>query len=156
MSESDVLRLRAYFIPIEEWNREDVFFFGNTQLLLPKADIYKISKSLFSDLSYHEQPNRTYSMSVATLINAIFVLVKKQDFDHAYSLFKSVKSLDFTDELTFEKLKINYLETLFYYLNTNDIEAMNRFLKSLEDIGLNEEAASFRLGFSQFKKISSK
>lgn len=154
MNENDILRLKAYFLLIEEWDRENVFFFVNTQLLLSGIDVYKISRSLISYLVYDEtQQSRTYTMAITTLINGIFVLLKKQEIDKAYDLFEKVRRLNFLDDFLNEKIKINYLKTVFHYLNTKDVKMMEKFLHDLDAIGLKDQADAFRLGFSQFKKI---
>ena len=82
MNKSDKLRLNSYFNKIqnedENWHYEDVYFFGNTQSVLTARKIYELAYSLSYYAKEHSTQNKEWTTAVLnTLINALFVLIKK-------------------------------------------------------------------------------
>lgn len=149
----DIVRLKAKFLFIESWTRENVVFFANTQLLIPAEDVYKISRSLYSYLFDHNQVNKFYTMAVNALLNAVFVLFKKRDIKHANRLLENIKTLNLPDELTNEIIRINYADAISDFINKKSILKINMLLSGLKLAGLEKLASDYKLGFSQFKEI---
>ena len=90
MNKSDKLRLNSFFNKVqnedEHWYYEDVYFFGNTQSVLNARKIYELAYSLNYYAKGHSTSNKEWTTAVLnTLINALFVLVKK-DIDLARRL----------------------------------------------------------------------
>lgn len=153
LSQNNIFKLIIYFSSIEVWTEESVLFFGNIQLLIPTQNVYKFSRSLYSYLIEQKKSGTFYRMAINTLINSIFVLLKKLDFNNANSLLKQMKSLKLSKKYSSDLIRINYAETVFDYLKTGNTNKMNEFLTNLTAIGLVNEAENFKLGFLQFKKI---
>lgn len=156
MQKTDLLRLRAHFLNIEDWTQENVLLFANTQLLLSAEDIYQIARSLFSFLVGKENSSDKdfYRLSVNALVNAIPCLIKKRDFRNAKFILKQVKILKLSPRYLYERLRVNYFEILLNYLDTKNANEMNRFLSGLDTVGLHDIRKEFDLGFSQFKRMS--
>lgn len=152
LSKSEIIRLKARFTNIETWSEEDVFFFGNIQLLLSAYDVYKISRSLYSYLIDQNQTGAFYQMSVNTLVNSVFVLLKKKAFKQSDFLLNQVEKLKLSEEYVNEQIRINYAKTVFNYLKTGSTQKMEVFLSGLEQAGLKTAVTDFKRGFSQFKK----
>lgn len=150
---SDLLRLESYFSRVEIWTQEDILLFANTELLMSPQNIYLNSRKIYSKL-VETSDNFSYRyLAVNALISAIFCLIKKQSYKEAEFVFKRVKAIDLSDKYLDEIIRINYLDTLFEYLKTDDLSKMNVFLTGLRNTGLESKAKEFELGFSQFLKL---
>lgn len=152
-SEDDVMRLKAYLLPIENWTEEDILLFGNTQLLLPADDIYAISRSIYSHLMDHEPAKNFYLMSLNTLLNGIFCLLKKKRPDLANNLLKNVNSLDIPDNFTNEKIRIKFMQALLNYINKKDVSSMKTLIQGMQALDLSEKVADFKFAFNQIRAV---
>ncbi|WP_277950087.1 hypothetical protein [Lactobacillus sp. LL6] len=156
LENDDLVRLKLYFSKIEVWNQEDILLFANTELLLPALSIYINARKIYSAL-VEEKENFYYKyLAMNALISAVFCLIEKQDFENARFIFKQIKTIDLSDKYLNEITRINYLNTLFKYLETDDLTKMNEFLTGLRNIGLESKAKEFELGFSKFIKLRKK
>lgn len=155
MKKEDLMRLKSYFSKIEDWTQENVLLFANTQLLLAPQDIYTVSRSLISDLTFWNKNYNFKYLSINALLNATVCLLKKKAFNEARFVFKQLKTFKLSDKYLDEKVRINYFETVCDYLDTKSTYKMDIFLSGLDAIGLNYKREEFELGFSQFKKLIS-
>ena len=154
MLQDDLLRLQFYFISIEKWSQENALLFANTQYLLSDQTIYVVSRSLYSELIDLDPKGAFYYLALNALLNAVFVLLKKQSFKNAEFILHQLKKLDLPDKYADEKIRINYADTVFAYLKTGSTQEMNIFLDGLKAIGLKNKIAEFKLGFEQFKRLN--
>ncbi|MGN1272510.1 MAG: helix-turn-helix domain-containing protein [Lactobacillus sp.] len=154
-SEDDVLRLKAYLLPTENWTQENVLLFGNTQLLLPAEAIFEISNSIYSYLFYDESARTFYVMALNTLLNAVFCLIKKKNTLMATKLLRKIDMLNVPSKFTNERIRINFMKALLDYVHTQDSSSMNTFLQSLNSLGFSEKVADFSFAFDQVKAIYS-
>lgn len=156
LKKSDLLRLQAHFSRIEIWTQEDILLFANTELLMSSQNIYLNSRKIYSNLVENNDNFSYCYLAVNALISAVFCLIKKQSYEKAEFIFKRLKTLNLTDKYLDEIIRINYIETLFDYLNTGNLDKMNSFLTGLKNTGLESKAKEFELGFSQFLKLKSR
>lgn len=154
LNENDILRLRAYFSSIKNWTRENIIIFGNVQLLLDGEYVYIIARSLLSCLIDNKTDDDSLNkMGVTSLLNAVFVLIKKESIDKACKLLTQIKNLKYIDELHFSQIRIKYAEKVFSCIKSKNTQEMDDFLADLKSVGLIQQADDFALGFSQMKKI---
>ncbi len=154
MSQQDLLRLKLYFSSVEKWSQENALLFANTQYLLSDQTIYLVSRSLYSELVDLKPEGAFYYLALNALINAMFVLLKKQSFEKGKFILDQLSKLDLPDRYSDEKIRINYAVTVFSYLKTGSTAEMDEFLNGLKSIGLENKVAEFELGFKQFQELN--
>ncbi|GAA3630465.1 Rgg/GadR/MutR family transcriptional regulator [Lactobacillus hamsteri] len=154
LNKNDVLRLRAYFSSIKNWTRENIVIFGNVQLLLDGEYVYATARSLLSCLIDNKNDDDFINkMAVTSLLNAVFVLIKKKSIKKACKLLTQIKHLKCINELHFSQIRIKYAEKVFSCIKRKNTQEMDDFLADLKSIGLIQQANDFALGFSQMKNI---
>ncbi len=147
------IRIKSYFNNINEWTAENVLLFANVQYLLSISDVYILSRSLLSYLIEQPNTNRFYVMSIDTILNAIFVLIKRRDADRAYQLLKQIKELQLPEKYASEIIRMRFMQTLIEYINNNDSLAFQELAQNLNSLGFNKQAKDFEFAFNQIKKI---
>lgn len=157
-STSDKLRIISRFKKIldgkENWNFEDIYFFGNTQHLMSPRDVYNLAYSLNYYRQKHSINNRERINAVYnTLINAEFVLIKTNiklatDLD---SLLR--KHWNLPDNYAFEKIRQNFMHQLIKYISTQDDSTIIQQLQFLELENLSDLKAGFETAYEQVDKI---
>ncbi len=142
--------MQLRFSNLDSWYIEDIVLFGNIQLLLPSSSIYRTTRSLISCSIENDGINN--KMVLNTIINAIFVLLKKQEpiFDHNH--IKQNKQSIFEKHAS-EIIRIEFMEKLIKFINSGNQEEIEMFLKTLEALKLNNTVRDFKFAFSQIKDI---
>lgn len=159
MDKSDKLRLNSYFYKIqnedEHWHYEDVYFFGNTQSILNARKIYELAYSLSYYAKEHTTQNKEWTTAVLnTLINALFVLIKKdiglaQKLDSILS--ENLKQI--SDGYSFEKIRFNFMHSLIEYIFTKNNAKILRQFDCLQFENLVDLESGFRTAYKQVEKI---
>lgn len=159
MNKSDKLRLNSYFNKIqnedENWHYEDVYFFGNTQSVLTARKIYELAYSLSYYAKEHSTQNKEWTTAVLnTLINALFVLIKKdiglaQKLDSILS--ENLKQI--SDGYSFEKIRFNFMHSLIEYIFTKDNAKILRQFDFLQFENLANLESGFRTAYKQVERI---
>lgn len=134
---------------IKQWRKRDVIVFGNTQLLLDSKTIFDLSRSLASYV--YEEKMVSHRVS-STLLNAVFILIKKKDVYHAQKLLNLTKHLNFATSDTLAVNRIKFHTCLINYINTRNEYQVNQFIKSIEQ----QLQPDFDLAFNQVRRIYQK
>lgn len=134
---------------IKQWRERDVIVFGNTQLLLNSKTIFNLSRSLASYV--YEKKLVSHRVS-STLLNGVFILIKKKDIYHAQKLLNLTKHLNFATSDTLAASRIRFHACLINYINTGNEYQVNQFIKSIEQ----QLQPDFDLAFNQVKEIYQK
>lgn len=134
---------------IKQWRKRDVIVFGNTQLLLDSKTIFDLSRSLVSYVYEEKMISHTVS---STLLNAVFILIKKKDVYHAQKVLNLTKHLNFATSDTLAVNRIKFHTCLINYINTGNEYQVNQFIKSIEQ----QLQPDFDLAFNQIKSIYQK
>lgn len=159
ISMSDKLRLNSYFNKImngdEQWHYEDVYFFGNTQSILDARKIYELGYLLSYYAEGHSTSNKEWTTAMLnTLINALFVLIKK-DINLARKLDSNLsdKLNLMSDGYSFEKIRFKFMHSLIEYVFTKDNTKILKQLTFLKFENLLELESGFRTAYKQVSEI---
>lgn len=159
MNKSDKLRLNSFFNKVqnedEHWYYEDVYFFGNTQSVLNARKIYELAYSLNYYAKGHSTSNKEWTTAVLnTLINALFVLVKKDiDLARRLDLILS-ENLNLTSDIySFEKIRFNFMHNLIEYIFTQNNAKILRQFEFLQFENLIDLESGFRTAYDQVNEI---
>lgn len=159
MNKSDKLRLNSFFNKVqnedEHWYYEDVYFFGNTQSVLNARKIYELAYSLNYYAKGHSTSNKEWTTAVLnTLINALFVLVKKDiDLVRRLDLILS-ENLNLTSDIySFEKIRFNFMHNLIEYIFTQNNAKILRQFEFLQFENLIDLESGFRTAYDQVNEI---
>lgn len=140
-------------VKVEHWYREDIIFFGNTQLLLTPEQIYELTRSLISDNFEHgEKLNRLVSLGIS---NAIFILLKKKRPDLAGRLLKIVGRQKIDDSYTNEKIHLLFMKYCYEYTVDRDASKIEQLLHNLESLSLPQLVNDLTFAFRQIQAIYS-
>lgn len=151
LSNKDIAILQLRFSNLDSWYIEDIVLFGNIQLLLPSSSIYRTTRSLISCSIENDDINNR--MVLNTIINAIFVLLKKQEPILASKILTILKHQSIFEKHASEIIRIEFMEKLIKFINSGNQEEIEMFLKTLEALKLNNTVRDFKFAFSQIKDI---
>lgn len=151
LSNKDIAILQLRFSNLDSWYIEDIVLFGNIQLLLPSSSIYRTTRSLISCSIENDGINN--KMVLNTIINAIFVLLKKQEPILASKILTILKHQSIFEKHASEIIRIEFMEKLIKFINSGNQEEIEMFLKTLEALKLNNTVRDFKFAFSQIKDI---
>ncbi|GAA3634489.1 Rgg/GadR/MutR family transcriptional regulator [Lactobacillus hamsteri] len=150
-SEKDTSLLWLHFSEIEKWYIEDIILFGNTQLLLNSVQVYQAARSLISHSVECNQINNT--MVLNTVINVVFVLLKKKKVKLATKILEIISKQNITDDHAFELIRMQFMQMLIDYINNKNEKNMQIFFEALKILKFNNEVDNFNFAFSQIKDI---
>lgn len=139
--------LAKQFGNIQYWFKKEVILFGDIQLLLDADTVYQLSRSLAS--KFYEKDLVPLIVSI-TLLNAVFVLIKRKRLEQARKVLTVTCKLNFSINDLLSQTRIKFMEELVNYIDSRDERAMRRFLNSMREMQLKE---SFEFAFLQVKKI---
>lgn len=108
LSNKDIAILQLRFSDLDTWYIEDIVLFGNIQLLLPSSSIYRTTRSLISCSIENDDINN--KMVLNTIINAIFVLLKKQEPILASNILTILKHQSIFEKHASEIIRIEFIE----------------------------------------------
>ncbi|EEJ71672.1 hypothetical protein HMPREF0548_1470 [Lactobacillus ultunensis DSM 16047] len=158
-SKRDKFRLNSYFNKVlsenECWHYEDIYLFGNTQSILDARRIYELAYSLNYYAQGHSTSNKEWTTSVLnTLINALFVLIKK-DIDLAQKLdsLLSKNSDQISDRYSFERIRYNFMHSLIEYVFTKDNTKVLKQFSFLKFENLLDLESGFETAYNQVNEI---
>ena len=80
------------FKNINYWFEKEIVLFGNIQLLLDSATVYSLARELASKMSGKDLVAMNVSI---TLLNAVFVLIKRKVPDKARKVLNATCQLNF-------------------------------------------------------------
>lgn len=92
-------------------------------------------------------------MVLNTIINAIFVLLKKQKPTLASKILTILNRQSIFEKHASELIRIEFMEKLIEFINNGNQEKIDLFLKTLETLKLDNTVRDFRFAFSQIKDI---
>lgn len=153
-SEQDRKKLTNVLFKVQDWHYQDVFSFGNTQLLLKDHDIYRLTMSLFTYLKYQDSVAKdVFVSSVNTILNAIFALLKKKDPAEAEKLIKKFSELQLSDFYPLEKIRYKFMEGLLRYIKFQDDTEIKNVFIILDYLNMNTFQKDLTVAFNQIKRI---
>lgn len=139
--------LAEQFVGIKHWFKKEIILFANIQLLLNSEEVYKLSRSLISEV--HNQ-DLVSVVTSNTLLNAVFVLVKDKQPDKAKVILNTTSKLNYSKNDLLTNVRIKFMNALLAYIDTHKKYVISQFLDSLEDKNLKE---SYTFAFLQIKYI---
>lgn len=148
-----VARLSAYFRPIENWTQKEILLFGNTLLLIPQQDIYGITRSIYYCASNQKNTRTSCVMIINTLLNAVFVMLKKGKESKAKKILSWIETMEIPSNFTNEKIRINFMNALFKYIDWHDSSDVKIIINSLYSLGFENKAEDYAFAFKQIEKI---
>lgn len=159
IGKEDKIRINAYFNKVQDknecWYYEDVYFFGNTQNILDARKVYQLAYSLNYYASEHSTSNKELTTAVLnTLINALFVLIKKDiTFARHLDVFLSKSFKIISDRYSFEKIRFNFMHNLIEYIATKDNTILLKQFDFLKFEGLLNLESGFKTAYDQINDI---
>lgn len=140
-------------VKVEHWYREDIVFFGNTQLLLTAEQIYELARSLLSDsFENDEAPERLVLLGIS---NAAFILLKKKHPDLADRILKIIKRQKINDSYTNEKIHLLFMQRCCEYTVSRDATKVNQLLDNVEKLYLSQLTKDLTFAFKQIQAVYS-
>ncbi|WP_251716519.1 hypothetical protein [Lactobacillus agrestimuris] len=127
-----------------------MILFANVQLLLDPTAVYKLSRSLLSEM--YENNIVSLNESIA-ILNAVFVLIKKKEVTKAEKLLSIIKKMNFDDNDLLVKIRIQFVEQLINYLNTRDKDKISNFLFMIKEVFDQQLYSDYMFAFQQIKEI---
>jgi hypothetical protein len=137
--------LAKCFKNINYWFEKEIVLFGNIQLLLDSATVYSLARELASKMSGKDLVAMNVSI---TLLNAVFVLIKRKVPDKARKVLNATCQLNFSANDLLTRVRIKFLKILLNYIDSGN--QIKQFLNSLESEQLKE---SWTFAFQQVKDI---
>lgn len=92
-------------------------------------------------------------MVLNTIINAIFILVKKKALKFATKLLHIMNHQNILDKYAFELIRLQFMQKLVDFINTKNEINMQLFFTALKSLNFNQEVEDFSFAFSQIKNI---
>ncbi|WP_224429941.1 Rgg family transcriptional regulator [Lactobacillus amylovorus] len=135
------------FKNINYWFEKEIVLFGNIQLLLDSATVYSLARELASKMSGKDLVAMNVSI---TLLNAVFVLIKRKVPDKARKVLNATCQLNFSANDLLTRVRIKFLKILLNYIDSGKEYQIKQFLNSLESEQLKE---SWTFAFQQVKDI---
>lgn len=132
---------------IQYWFKKEIILFGNVQLLLDADTVYGLARSLASDSFEKDIVSKDVSI---TLINAIFVLIKKKAPLKAKRLLNVTSKLNFSSNDILVKVRLRFMECLLQYIDSGNRYAVEQFINTLESEILKKD---YQFAFAQVKQI---
>ncbi len=126
---------------------KETILFGDVQLLLDTTTVYRLARELASKM--YGRDLVTMSVSI-TLLNAVFVLIKRKATDEARKVLNATCQLNFSTNDLLTATRIKFLKTLLNYIDSGKEYQIMQFLNSLENKQLKE---SWTFAFQQIKDI---
>nr|WP_281828331.1 MULTISPECIES: hypothetical protein [Lactobacillus] len=126
---------------------KEIILFGDVQLLLDTTTVYRLARELASKM--YGRDLVTMSVSI-TLLNAVFVLIKRKATDEARKVLNATCQLNFSTNDLLTVTRIKFLKTLLNYIDSGKEYQIMQFLNSLENKQLKE---SWTFAFQQIKDI---
>jgi hypothetical protein len=114
-------------------------------LLLDSATVYSLARELASKMSGKDLVAMNVSI---TLLNAVFVLIKRKVPDKARKVLNATCQLNFSANDLLTRVRIKFLKILLNYIDSGN--QIKQFLNSLESEQLKE---SWTFAFQQVKDI---
>lgn len=147
------IRLKSYFLAINDWSVENVLLFGDVQCLLSVTDVYVFARSLLSYLVDQPHNNHFFAIAIDTLLNAVFVLIKGKRVAQARQLLKQIEGLQISEKYSDKRIRIKFMETLFDFIKSGSDSSFQDLVQSLHVLGFNKQANDFEFAFHQIKDI---
>lgn len=149
----EVSKLGSYFLPIENWTQKDILLFGNTVLLISQQDIYWITRSIYYYASKQKSTRTFCIITVNTLLNVVFVMLKKGEESKAKQILNWVETIKKPTNFTNEKIRIHFMNALFKYIDWHDSSDIKTLVNNLYALDLENKAEDYIFAFKQIKEI---
>ncbi|EEJ71292.1 helix-turn-helix domain-containing protein [Lactobacillus ultunensis] len=129
------MSLTKQFENINYWFKKEIILFGDVQLLLDNSTVYELSRSLISKMYDKSLVEVVVSIS---LLNAVFVLIKRKTPDKAKIILNATVHLNFPKNDVVTKVRIKFMKVLLNYVDAGKEYPIRQFLDSLDDEHLKE------------------
>lgn len=138
------------------WYYEDIFYFNSVTQLISAPHLYSFSLSLLEYVKNERIDSKIwYDLSLNTLLNSLFSLIKK-DIEKAEGLSEKLNTLKIENIYAAETIRKRFMDCLIYYVKKKNSTQICELLEYLDFLGLNEMKLNFQVAFTQIKKIYDK
>lgn len=135
------------------WYYEDIFYFNSVTQLMSAAHLYSFALSLLKYVKKEKFNSKIwYELSLNTLLNAVFSLIKK-DYKRAEDLLEKLDMLRISDMYTEEIIRKKFMKSLINYVKTKNSTEINSLFKCLDFLSLKKMRLDFQVAFTQIQKI---